>query len=184
MRERSAIKRQKKKQSLWPLRRAQKSDHKTSKPYPTCGFVYHVFCSAELVVLISAVRGSQFRHILKCEHIVWDVICLCIRMCLIQFENKPGKWACLFQESVLVFPHHVTLLLTDMWQQPHANPRPDWNHMTAHTSTVYTKWATWIIGFVPSSINNVNKNKATWLWPSFVFISISVSLSNSGHRWC
>lgn len=47
------------------------------------------------------------------------------------------KWTYLFRESLFVFCHHVTLLLTDMWQQPRANPRPDCNHMTAHTSLVY-----------------------------------------------
>lgn len=52
-------------------------------------------------------------------------------------KTRQEKWTYLFRESLFVFYNHVTLLLTDMWQQPRANPRPDCNHMTAHTSLVY-----------------------------------------------
>lgn len=145
---------------------------------------------SDTTVQISVVCWSHFRHILKCKHIVWGVICLCFRMCLIQFENKSRNWACLFQESLFVFLHHVTLLLTDMWQQPHANPRPNWNHMTPHTSPVYTNWTTWITDLIPSSVNHPNKDKPTQMSHYSLFTWTTVPLSNTDplsitdQRWC
>lgn len=77
------------------------------------------------------------------------------------FQNKARKCACFLQELVFVSPHHVTILLTDMWQRSHANPRADWNHMINHTLPVYAKWATWITDLIPSCVNHPNKDKPT-----------------------
>lgn len=108
-------------------------------------------------------------------------------MCLIQFENKSGKWACLFQESVFVFHRHVTLLLTDMWQQFHANPKPDCNHMTAHTSPVYSKCTTCKSGIILSSVNNDQETYLS-LFPSSILATLlsgfNLFIRLTDHQWC
>lgn len=131
-------------------------------------------------VLIAVVHWYHFRHILKHKHIVSFSICLCFRMCLIQLKkkNESRKRVLLFQESVFVSFHHVTLLLTDMWQRPHANPRPACNHMISHPSLVYAKWATWITDLIPSGVNYPNKDKPTI---SHNFISIQFFFASLSH---
>lgn len=102
--------------------------------------------------------------------------------------KKQGKWACLFEESVFVSLYHVTFLLTDMWQQPHANPRPDWNHMIAHTSLVYS-WATWLTDSISPLCKSPSKGKPPWMsqysgfYPSVYMLALlthCLPLTNSG----
>lgn len=131
-----------------------------SKPYLTCRFVYHIYCFSSDEPSIWHYSPNLSSALISLHQAHSESISICAWF---NFKNKSRKWACLFQESVFVSLHHVTLLLTDMWQQPHANPRPDWNHMIAHTSPVYAKWATWITGLIPPSVNHPNMDKPTWM---------------------
>lgn len=72
---------------------------------------------SDAIILISAVRWSHFRDALKHEHIVWDVICLRFRMCLIQFENKSRKMSLFVPRISICIP-------------PSCDSPPDW-HVTA-----------------------------------------------------
>lgn len=97
----------------------------------------HLRVVTDTIVLVSAMQwahySTQYAYTSQCA---W-------------FNLKQVK------KTLFVSLHHVTLLLTDMWQQPHANPRPGWSHMIAHTRPVYNKWTTWITDLIPSSVNHI-----------------------------